>query len=379
MRERIRRAAKAVFVVFLAVVLYVIATNSGAGWLYVVSAGIGGVVVVSFLAPLYSVRGIEVTRRAPAVGRAGEPLSCEMEVRSAGRFARYMIEARDRFAGGEGGGVVTRARRSKPERLEYEIENPRRGVYSGGEVRVESGAPFGLFHGRRRTSVASNTTVYPRTFEVAGAVRPTIPEGSGTERDRATEMRRGSGDEFWGVREYRPGDPARLISWRRSARSLATGRLSVIELARETVPPLTVSMNLDPRAPDEAREMVVSAAASVMLRAISDGRGVIADAGPQKSELPERPGPDEMLSWCAGLVPARPPEMERANVAILPSVKYETLLAADRVILVSCREFAGPGPWMTPDEEGSFIAEMESAGRRVAKLGPDVREPWEMP
>lgn len=377
--ERIRRAAKVAFVVGIGVVLYVIATSSGAGWLYVVAAGTGGVVVVSALAPLYNTRGIEVTRRAPVVGTAGEPLSCSMEVRSTGRVARYMIEVQDQFAGGTGGGVVTRARRSTPESLEYEIENPRRGVYSDGEVRVASGAPFGLFHRRRRTRVPSSTTIYPRTFEVANLRRPSTLDESGLERDPATEMHRGIGDEFWGVREYRPGDPARLIAWRQSARSLATGRLSVMELARETAPPLTLSINLDPRASREAREMVVSVAASVMSRALSDGFEVAAEAGVQRSEFPERPSLDEMLTWCARLTPARPPAVERSSVAILPSIKYESFPVADKVVLISCYEFAGPGPWMNPAEERAFIDALESAGRRVTKLGPDISEPWRMP
>jgi uncharacterized protein (DUF58 family) len=118
---------------------------------------------------------------------------------------------------------------------------------------------------------------------------------AGYERFIAT-MHRGLGGEFWGVKEYRPGDPARLISWRQSARSLAAGRLSVVELARRTEPPLSIAMNLDPRAPAEAREMIVSAEASHMVWALREGRGVVADAGPQRSPFPERPYPDDVLA-----------------------------------------------------------------------------------
>lgn len=370
---------KFVFILCLGLVLYAIATTSGAGWLYVISAGVGAVALVSALAPLYNVRGIEVERRAPLVGVAGEPLRCSMEVRNTGRLARHLIEVRDDLAGGTGRGIVARVKRGVPARFDYAVENPRRGVYSDGEVLLESAAPFGLLAGRRRIRTASSATIYPRTFEVANLPRPAAPDTTGAEREEASEMHRGLGGEFWGVREYRPGDPARLIAWRQSARSLAAGRLSVVELAQETSPPFGVGIHLDPRAPRAAREMVVSAAASLMLRALAEGRGVVADAGPQSSDFPENPDADAVLTWCAGLVPSGPSRMDGTTVAVLPSLKDARIPEAGAVVLVSCHEFAEAarsGPWMTPAEEREYLERVEAAGQRAARLGPDVREPW---
>ncbi len=374
----IRKMAKFIFVGCLGVILYSIATTSGAGWLYVISASIVGVILISALVPLYNMRGIEMIRHAPVVGTAGDPLSCKLEVRNTGRLSRYLLEVGDNFAGDTGGGVVERVRRSTPESFDYTLENPRRGIYSGSEVVIQSAAPFGLFRGKRRMRVASNTTIYPRTFDVAGLPRPTSPDAAGAERDEASEMHRGLGGEFWGVREYRPGDPARLIAWRQSARSLASGRLSVVELAREMDPPLKLALNLDARAPAEVREMIVSAAASLMLRALKENREVAADAGPQYHDFPETPAPapDAILNWCAGLIASRPPVMEEANIEILPAMNYERLPRAETVVLVSCHEFAGEGAWMTPDEERALVDSIESSGQRVTMLGPDVREPW---
>lgn len=371
--------AKFIFLGCLGATLYVIATTSGAGWLYVISASIIGVILVSALVPLYNVRGIEVIRRAPPVGTAGDPLSCKLEVRNTGRLSRHLLEIGDEFAGDKGGGIVERARRGAPESFEYTIENPHRGIYSGGEVVIESSAPFGLFHVKRRMRVASNTTIYPRTFDVARLPRPATLDATGAERDEASEMHRGLDGEFWGVREYRPGDPARLIAWRQSARSLASGRLSVVELARETEPPLELALNLDARAPNGAREMIVSASASLLLRALKEGREVTADAGPQYRGFPETLDRDSILTWCAGLVASRPPVMEDASIEIFPTMKHERLPQAETVVLVSCHEFAGEGAWMTPDEEREFAESLESGGRRVVLLGPDVREPWRIP
>ena len=50
---------------------------------------------------------------------------------------------------------------------------------------------------------------------------------------------------------------------------------------------------------------------------------------------------------------------------------------AQAVVLVSCNEFAGPSDiWMTPEEERVFVDRTEANGRRVARLGIEVQEPW---
>jgi uncharacterized protein (DUF58 family) len=383
-----KRIRKPALVVGLGVVLYLIARNAGAGWLYVVAATIAAVVVVSALAPWWNVRGIEVKRRAPTLATAGEPFEYSLEVRSRGRLARHLLEVEDRFAEDEVRAVVVRVERMRPEAVGYTLENPRRGVYGGGEVAVESGAPFGLFYRRRRVRVASEIVVYPRTFAVAGLPPSAVLDAEREDRVESTTLHRGHGGEFWGVREYRSGDPARLIAWKRSARGLPAGRLAVVELAQESHPPFKVALNLDPRAPQEAREMIISAGASLLLYGLREGREVRADAGPQRSPFPEEVTPDSILTWCAELQASRPPDPEGASVEIRPSTRRTDTSRRPRpsalpgaseaqaVVLVSCHEFAGPGNWMSPEEEREFISRTEANGRRVARLGAEVEEPW---
>ena len=254
-----KSVAKPVFVVALGFVLYLIASNVGAGWLYVVVAALLGMVLVSIPLPWLAVRRIEVRRQAPVVATAGEPFECALELENTGRLPRFMVEVLDRFAGDTGRAVAVRVRRARPETIRYTVENPRRGIYSGGEIVVESRAPFGLFYGRRRMRAASETVVYPRTFDVAGLPAAADRDAEPGDGSESSTLHRGHGGEFWGVREYRPGDPARLVAWKRSARGLPSGRLAVIELARETHPPFVLALDLDASAPPEAREMVVSA------------------------------------------------------------------------------------------------------------------------
>ncbi len=373
-----RRFRKPVFIVVLCVVLYLIATNAGAGWLYVVAAALAALVLVSALFPLWNVRGIRTSRKAPVVVTAGEPFECSLELKNTGRLARHLLEVEDDLAGDAGRAVVVRLGRGETEVVRYGISNPVRGIYSGGEVTVESGAPFGLFFARRRARVASDVVVYPRTWSVAGLPPSASLDAERKDRSEAPTLRRGLGGEFWGIRDYRTGDPARLIAWKKSTRGLALGKLAVLELAEETHPPLVVVMNLDPRAPKEAREAVISAGASLLLYGLREGREVRADAGAQRLPFPEDPDPDKVLTWCAGLAASRPPDPEGASVEVRPSIKKiaggkprpsepPDVSEAQAVVLVSCHELAGgtPGPWMTPAEEDEFVRMTEAGGRRV--------------
>src|SRR5215218_9661030 len=374
---RLKSIVKPALVVFLGLVLYLIASNVGAGWLYVIVAALAGIVLISIPLPWLGVRHVGITRRAPVVATAGEPFECSLEVENRGRLPRYMIEVQDSFAGDRGRAVAMRIRRGETETVGYTVENPRRGIYAGGDVVLESRAPFGLFYGRRRMRAATDTVVYPRTFDVAGLPPSAVTDAEWGDRSESSTLHRGHGGEFWGVRDYRPGDPARLVAWKKSARGLSSGKLAVIELAQETHPPFVLAMSLDAGAPPEAREMVVSAGASLLLYAIGEGREVRADAGPDNAPFPKESSRDSVLTWCAGLRACRPPATREASVEIRPSTRRadtagETGASGTpgvselrAVVLVSCHEFAGPGPWMSPGEEQEFAQRVEAKGRRV--------------
>jgi uncharacterized protein (DUF58 family) len=142
---RLRSIAKPALVVFLGFVLYVIASNVGAGWLYVIVATLAGIVLTSAPLPWLGVRHVSITRRTPVVATAGEPFECSLMLENNGRLPRYMIEVEDRFAGDRGRAVAVSVRTGRSETIGYTVENPRRGIYAGGDVVIESRAPFGLF------------------------------------------------------------------------------------------------------------------------------------------------------------------------------------------------------------------------------------------
>jgi uncharacterized protein (DUF58 family) len=116
---------------------------------------------------------------------------------------------------------------------------PRRGILKLSQVRVRSAFPLGLVARFRRLPSAVQITVYPRVGtlhrKVAIAYREAVEAGT------MTSNRRGGNDEFYGLREYRPGDNIRAIHWRSTAR---TNLLMVRELTANAPPQLIVLLNV---------------------------------------------------------------------------------------------------------------------------------------
>jgi uncharacterized protein (DUF58 family) len=96
----------------------------------------------------------------------------------------------------------------------------RRGAYHFPHVHVAASDLLGLYHWDGNLAVHSRLIVYP---EVPQVRRVNIrPQGTLAYAGPIPARRGGPGVEFFGVREYHPGDPLRWVNWKASARSLQT-------------------------------------------------------------------------------------------------------------------------------------------------------------
>jgi uncharacterized protein (DUF58 family) len=90
--------------------------------------------------------------------------------------------------------------------------------------------------------------------------------------------RPGGQDEFYGVREHRPGDNPRNIHWRRSARTLSQGILVAKEMTQVAPPRLMLLVDtwLTGKSPTELAlvERAISMAASVVAAALDQDLSV---------------------------------------------------------------------------------------------------------
>lgn len=121
----------------------------------------------------------------------------------------------------------------------YHCLCPQRGRYEIGPVVAYFFDPLGLFYFKQKYLVYSEIYVYPRTFKIRKF--PALNKGISP---WAVETSRVSGDddEFYGVREYKRGDPLKKIHWMVSARK---NQLIVKEFQRQSFFRATILFNLE--------------------------------------------------------------------------------------------------------------------------------------
>lgn len=103
--------------------------------------------------------------------------------------------------------------------VELDLDATRRGWLPIGRIQVFTRHPLGLFRIWSWVHPDRRVLVYP----APEASAPALPRAGDP---GATRGRRGRGDEPHSLRDYRVGDPLRLVAWKRSAR---TGHLMVRE------------------------------------------------------------------------------------------------------------------------------------------------------
>jgi uncharacterized protein (DUF58 family) len=296
-----RPTRRAFAVATAGVLLLLAASTAQAGWLFVLAAGVFGLVAASMFSR-HRLKRAEMARTAPERTRVGDNVRVGLTLTNTSDRPLPLLRIEDHYEAFEPVVVVA-------ERLDgretAEIETVRsarkRGVFTGGMAIVTSGAPFGMSRTVRSVAVPTEITVVPRWVELTSFP---IREPSSTPSEVLHERARtGAGEEYLGVREYRAGDPLRWIHWRSTARA---GQLIVREYEEEVASPVDIVVGGADTGtpPDSAFEYVVAAAASIAVYAISTGHPVrLHRPTAEGSSSLGEPSRAEALDWLAGASP----------------------------------------------------------------------------
>lgn len=263
--------------VFLAVCLGVglAAVNTGNNLLYLVLGLMLSLLLVSGTLSDLVLWKVSVRRHLPSRLFAGVPMAVELELRNRKKRApSYALEVVD-LAVGETEAprrcFFLKVRAAGTQRAVYRRAPAERGWLRFEEIVLTSRHPFGLIEKRRHRRAPAEALVFPALVPV---VLSEIP-GIGAGRDEVIDAP-GRGAEVRGLRDFREGDEARAIHWRRSA---ALDRFVVRERSREGRGRLTLRLDqVQPEDADEAwaaeLERRISRAASLAQAALADGFAV---------------------------------------------------------------------------------------------------------
>ncbi|MCI0546235.1 MAG: DUF58 domain-containing protein [Candidatus Rokubacteria bacterium] len=255
------------------------AINTGNNLLYLLSAMLLGLIVVSGILSEQGMRGLRVGALLPGELFAGRPALCGATLRNGKRHLSshsIALEVPDP-AGSARVLYVPRLVPGEARLLSWEVALPARGRQRLPGIRVITRFPFGLFVKSGRVVLDAEVLVFPAVHPMSGA---RLREMGGM--DVARSRRRGRGDELHLLRDYRAGDDPRLIHWRSSARA---GTLTVRELEGETTIDARIVLEDSGQGPATALEAGLSEAASLAVHLLRAGAAVEL-AGPGTSVSP---------------------------------------------------------------------------------------------
>ena len=308
MRRRYHVHPPGLLYLVLVVVVAVAAANRPSNLLIWVFAAMLSGVLLSGILSGQPLMGVRAERSVPRTGRVGEPVTVSYAITNRSRvwplFALFVREL-DVPTGarafvqhvGPRGTVVAEAVRVAG----------RRGPMRFGAFRVETVFPFGLLLKSIRFDGGAECLVLPRTVRLRrGALAGIV---GGVSSGPATSGRAGTGGDFLGIREYRPGDSLRHVAWRRSANG---GGLAVVERSVESPRRLRVVLDLrrptaaiEPPAGRSARDLEEDAivlAASVLADAAAAGCETRLEVlGLPCPPMPARRGPAHLRRQLAAL------------------------------------------------------------------------------
>jgi uncharacterized protein (DUF58 family) len=289
------------------------AVNGGLNLLFALWGMMLFLIIASGVLSELGLAGLEVRRAPPPVIHAGAPYL--MGIALANRKRRlpaFSIEVEDLLEGRpiEKRCYFLKLPAGRTQETAYRHTIARRGRHRLTGMRLATKFPFGLVQKSRDLASPTEVIVYPALVPVEPAVLRGLPVRHGGTRQR---LRSHDGD-FFGLRDFRPGDDPRDIHWRTSARR---GTPFVRENEDDEGSEVTVVLDNAAGATPEAFEAAVSQAASYTLALL--GRGLRVALALRGATLAADTGPAQATRILRALALVEPARADAPLVSRTPA------------------------------------------------------------
>jgi uncharacterized protein (DUF58 family) len=247
------------------------AVNTGNNLLYLLLGMTLSLIVASGVLSELALRKLDVCRELPPEIFADRPFLVGIELSNhKRRIPSFSIEIEDMVAGRllDKRCYFLKVPPRRQQHTSYRYAIRRRGMHRFDGLRLSTKFPFALFRKSRDVVLPAEVLVYPTVVDVSDLL-----SGVRQGRGESSSGRTGRGEDFYAVREFRPGDDSREIHWKSSAK---VGRLMLRE--REDAVTRRVSIYLDNRmgekeSPEGRAQMehAISRAASLAVHYVDQG------------------------------------------------------------------------------------------------------------
>jgi uncharacterized protein (DUF58 family) len=199
------------------------ATNTMAGWLYVLS-GVGVALLgVGAILPARSIQALTISRHHILPVTAGADLEIALIIHNPTNQTQTLFQIQDltplnRLAPPQT--TIEQVSAQSEYQWVYHHPTEQRGVYQWGNVALRSGAPIGLFWCQRYRQAPAIAYVYPQVLKLDRCI---LLDGLASDRSsnyQSASRNLAAANEgiTRSLRPYRYGDSMRMIHWRTSAR-----------------------------------------------------------------------------------------------------------------------------------------------------------------
>jgi uncharacterized protein (DUF58 family) len=269
--------------------ILIVATLLNIGELYSMAGMLAALPLVCYFVGRRQNGGLGAQRRLEAIAVPGRTIPVTVALQNHDHWPKRHLLVQDRLPrwlarDGDARPMLAPLPAHGQTTATYHLRPEKRGCYQIGPLEVMATDPLGIFHFRRELSGTTELLVYPTTVELPWVFPP---GGSpyGASSLHTAEMR-GAGSEFYGIREYQPGDPLRRVHWRSSAR---TGRLTVVEYEHDVS--VNLALLLDARRGSDVGEGADSTLETAATIAASLARLVLERGNPCRLVIPGVPVP----------------------------------------------------------------------------------------
>ena len=241
------------------------ATNTMAGWLYVLSGMIVAILGLNAVVAVKTLKKLTIERFPIAPVSAGEQLTIQLAIKNPTKQVKALLQIIEQLPVVLSSPITTPIETLLPNHTYqwiYYVPTEKRGIYRWHELQLRTAAPLGVFYCRRSRNLPTKAVVYPQVLYLKNCP---LVDSIGREQSAKLQSDRLSQTATEGVtktlRQYRFGDPTRLVHWRTSARlgELQVRELEIITGGQEVI----ICLDNSPLWHDEYFEDAVIAAASL--------------------------------------------------------------------------------------------------------------------
>lgn len=210
------------------------------------AAALSAILLVSAVASWFSLWGVELVREPGENGIVDRRISLPVTVRNRFQRQRQAMVVHEKCSFVDGGHLlhtVPPLPAGESVYLPRPIAPTARGEYQLDRITLRGGDPAGFFRREKHFSFPQAILIQPKFIPLSHLPLRLRNRVHAAANGRPIGVS-GSGQEFFGIREYRPSDSIRLIHWKASARQ---DRLMVMEFEENSTQQVTIVLDSSSR------------------------------------------------------------------------------------------------------------------------------------